>query len=43
MVSSTASVAPRRWVHLVLAVCAVLAIPLAAGCLRSAVGSRNAS
>lgn len=42
MVSSTATVARKRWSHLLLAVCAVLAIPLAAGCLRSAAGSGNA-
>lgn len=42
MVSPTATVAPSRWARLVLALCAVLSIPLVAGCLRSAVGSGNA-
>ena len=33
---------PNRWAQLALAVCVVLAIPLAAGCVRSAVGTGNA-
>lgn len=41
MAPSTANVVPKRWAHLVLALAAVMAIPFAAGCLRSAAGSGN--